>query len=91
MRNFKAQAGEKCRDAPDNGKTSTNFVKNWIIRAISGRTDTKNEQKPDLCANLRLQQAKNAQTLQIMEKQTKKIGTKEQIQAVHALGKHQRC
>jgi len=52
MRKFEALAGEKCADAPGNGKTSMNFVKYWSICAISGRTGTKNEHKPDLCANL---------------------------------------
>jgi len=91
MRKFEAPAGEKCADAPENGKIRAKTVNNWSICAISGRMVTQNEHKHDLCTNLRLQQAKNAQTLQIMEKQTKKIGTKVQIQAVHALGKHQRC
>jgi len=68
MRKFEAPASEKCADAPRNGKTSMNFVKNWSIGANSGRMVTQYEHKPDLCANLRLQQAKNAQTLQEMEK-----------------------
>jgi len=68
MRKFEALAGEKCADTPDNGKIRAKTVNNWSICTISGRTTTQNEQKPDLCAILRLKQAKNAETLQIMVK-----------------------
>jgi hypothetical protein len=37
MRKFEAPAGEKCADAPDNGKTNQ---KNWNKRANSGRACT---------------------------------------------------
>jgi len=40
-------------------KTKVGTVKNWSMCAVSGRIATENEQKPDLCAFLRLQQAEN--------------------------------